>query len=49
MANHNHAEQKSGGMDITAQEKTFDGFIKLVTWSVVVIIVALVFMGIAWT
>ena len=40
MANHKHGE-----MDIQVQQKTFDGFVKAVTWSVVVIIGVLIFMA----
>ena len=38
------AEHKHGEMDIEVQEKTFDGFVKAVTWSAVAIIVALIFI-----
>jgi len=40
MADHDH-----GKMDITTQEKTFDGFMKAVTWSSVAIIVVLLFIA----
>lgn len=40
------ADHKHGDMDITTQTKTFDGFIKFVTWSVVVIFLILIFMAI---
>lgn len=40
------ADYKEGEMDITEQEKTFDGFMKFMTWSVVVLVVLLVFMAI---
>ncbi|SLN46448.1 Cytochrome c oxidase subunit 4 [Roseovarius gaetbuli] len=40
------ADHKHGEMDIQVQEKTFDGFVKAVTWSVVVIIGVLVFIAI---
>jgi hypothetical protein len=39
------AEHKHGEMDIEVQEKTFDGFVKAVTWSAVAIIVALIFIA----
>jgi hypothetical protein len=39
------AEHKHGEMNIEVQEKTFDGFIKSVTWSVVVIVVVLLFIA----
>ena len=41
MAKHEH-----GSMDVSAQEKTFSGFIKVVTWSSVVIVVFLIFLAI---
>ncbi|SFU03864.1 aa3-type cytochrome c oxidase subunit IV [Sedimentitalea nanhaiensis] len=40
------AEYKHGEMDITAQTKTFDGFMKFTAWSVVVILAVLVFLAI---
>ncbi len=40
------AEHKHGEMDISVQEKTFDGFMKWVTWGVVVILVIIVLMAI---
>ena len=40
------AEHKHGEMDITAQEQTFHGFVKLVTWTVYLIIAILLFMAI---
>ena len=40
------ADHKHGEMDIEVQEKTFDGFIKAVTWSSIAIIVLLVFIAI---
>lgn len=39
------AEHKHGKMNIEVQEKTFDGFIKSVTWSVVVIVAVLLFIA----
>lgn len=38
-------EHKHGEMDISVQEKTFDGFMKYVTRSVVVILVFLVLLA----
>lgn len=38
------AEHEHGSMDITPQEKTYDGFISFVTKSVVFILVLLVLM-----
>ena len=40
------AEHKQGEMDITVQEKTFDGFIKFTVRTTVVIIVALILLAI---
>jgi hypothetical protein len=39
------AEHKHGEMNIEVQEKTFDGFMKAVTWSAVVIIGLLLFIA----
>jgi hypothetical protein len=41
------AEHKHGSMDIKAQEKTFDGFIRISVWSGVISIGILVFMALA--
>jgi hypothetical protein len=38
-------EHKHGEMDIEVQEKTFDGFMKMVTWSVVIILAALILLA----
>jgi hypothetical protein len=40
------AEYKHGEMDITEQTKTFDGFMKFVTYAVAVIVVLIVLMAI---
>ena len=40
MANHKH-----GDMDIATQEKTFDGFVRIVGWSCVLIVLFLVFLA----
>lgn len=40
------AEYKHGEMDIKANEKTFDGFLKWTTWTVMVIILIIVGMAI---
>lgn len=40
MADHNH-----GDMEIETQEKTFDGFVKATTWSVVAIFAILILMA----
>ncbi len=47
MADHSHSDHKHGSMDIRVQEKTFAGFVRMVTWAVVVIFVVLVFMALA--
>jgi Ni,Fe-hydrogenase I cytochrome b subunit len=39
------AEHKHGSMDTSVQEKTFDGFIRIVTWGSVVSIGILIFMA----
>ncbi len=39
------AEHKHGTMNVHAQEKTFDGFISFVTKSVIVILIAVVFLA----
>lgn len=41
------AEHKQGSMDIKAQEKTFAGFIRMVTWGIVISIGILIFMALA--
>lgn len=40
------SEYKHGEMDTKVQEKTFDGFMKFSTWTVIVILVLLVGMAI---
>lgn len=40
------AEYKEGEMDITVQEKTFEGFVKMVTWGACIAIGVLVFLAI---
>ena len=39
------AEHKQGSMDIKAQEKTFAGFMRMVSWGGVVIVAILIFMA----
>ncbi|MCA0273274.1 MAG: aa3-type cytochrome c oxidase subunit IV [Proteobacteria bacterium] len=41
------ADHTPGKMDIREHEKTFDGFIKVTTWSAVVCIVVLIFLALA--
>ncbi|MFK7836393.1 MAG: aa3-type cytochrome c oxidase subunit IV [Sulfitobacter sp.] len=43
MADHEH-----GSMDTKVQEKTFEGFMRFTTWSVVVIIGILLALAIFW-
>ncbi len=40
------AEHKHGEMDISEQEKTFDGFVSWTNWSVIGIVVLLILMAI---
>lgn len=37
------ADFKHGEMDTTAQEKTFEGFIKFSTWAAIIVIGVLIF------
>lgn len=39
------AEHKNGSMDIRVQEKTFAGFIRMVTWGAGISIGILIFMA----
>ena len=39
------ADHKHGEMDVTVQEKTFDGFMKWVTRTTIVIILFLIFLA----
>ena len=41
MTNHEH-----GSMDIKAHEKTFIGFVKFMTYSIILILLAVVFLAI---
>ncbi|MGP6087222.1 aa3-type cytochrome c oxidase subunit IV [Antarctobacter jejuensis] len=43
------AEHKHGSMDITTQEKTFEGFINFTIRSVIVILCIVIFMAIFTT
>lgn len=47
MADHSHGKHEHGSMDIRAQEKTFAGFLRLTSWTLVLIAVLLVFMALA--
>ncbi len=44
-AEHHEGEHKHGSMDIRAQEKTFDGFIRLSVWVAGISIAILIFAG----
>lgn len=44
MSNHEH-----GTMDVTEQEKTYDGFLKLGKWVTIICIAILVFLAITST
>ena len=41
------AEHKQGSMDTKEQEKTFAGFMRMVSWGSVIIVAILVFMALA--
>ena len=41
------SDHTPGSMDIRAQEKTFAGFIKWVTWGALISILVLVFMALS--
>ena len=41
------AEHKHGDMDITTQEQTFEGFVRMVSRATVVILVVLIFLALA--
>ncbi len=41
------AEHKPGSMDIRAHEKTFAGFIRMVTWGGIISIAILIIMALA--
>ncbi len=41
------AEHKHGSMDIKPQEKAFAGFLRMVTWGMVISIGVLIFMALA--
>lgn len=45
MADHSHSEYKHGSMDIRDQEKTFEGFVRMSAWTVVLCFGILIFMA----
>jgi hypothetical protein len=44
---HDTPEHVHGTMDVRTQEKTFDGFIRMVTWGVGISIGVLIFLALA--
>lgn len=38
-------DHKQGSMDIRAQQKTFDGFVRLSIWGAVISVLVLIFMA----
>lgn len=47
MADHSHSAYQHGSMDIRVQERTFAGFIRWITWSVVVILFLLILLALS--
>lgn len=41
------AEHKHGSMDTKVQEKTFAGFMRMVSWGGVIVVAILIFMALA--
>ena len=41
------ADHEHGTMDVTEQQRTFDGFIRFATWNVVAIVAILIFLALA--
>lgn len=39
------ADHKHGEMDITEQEKTFEGFIRFTVWTTAIVILVLIFLA----
>jgi hypothetical protein len=39
------ADHEPGSMNITTQERTFAGFVRFVTWNVVIILLVLIFIA----
>jgi hypothetical protein len=40
-----HGDHKPGSMDIKDQERTFEGFIRMVTWGAAISVGLLIFVG----
>lgn len=47
MADHAHGHHEHGSMNIRDQQKTFAGFVRFSIWTVVVVIVVLIFLALA--
>lgn len=47
MADQKHSEHKHGTMDTRSQEKTFDSFLRMSTWVVLISIGILIFAALA--
>jgi len=47
IGNRDMAEHKPGSMDIRVQEKTFAGFIRMVTWGAIISVLVLIFLALA--
>lgn len=47
MADQHHSDHVHGSMDIRAQEKTFEGFIRMSVWVACIAIGVLIFLGLA--
>ena len=43
------ADYKHGSMDTTEHERTFNGFVKIAAWVVVLVVVVLIFLAIVAT
>lgn len=41
------AEYKPGSMDIRVQEKTFAGFVRMVSWGTIIVVLVLIFLALA--
>ena len=41
------SDYKPGSMDTRQQENTFDGFIKMITWGAVIVVIILIVMALA--
>ena len=41
------AEHKHGSMNVTTQERTFAGFVRFVTWAIVICLLVLIFLALS--